>query len=113
MLTYYVIYRDEERVNPSGTFVVDVSNGRAFLWDHRKKAWSYNPDLVFRFLDDYRNYDRYVEVERSVAERVALIVSDGSSLPDDAGFNRIYLDTDESRSLSQPSCSPPTKKGSE
>ncbi|MGB2569389.1 hypothetical protein ACPFP2_13185 [Micromonospora citrea] len=60
---------------------MEAATGDALLWDHRKKTWSYNPELVVRFLDDYRNIDRYEEVGREVAERVAALVSGGPPLP--------------------------------
>ncbi|MEV4479193.1 hypothetical protein [Micromonospora coxensis] len=70
---------------------MEAATGDALLWDHRKKAWSYNPELVVRFLDDYRNIDRYEEVGREVAERVAALVSGGSSLPaEDAITQRFH-----------------------
>ncbi|RLK25409.1 hypothetical protein DER29_3414 [Micromonospora sp. M71_S20] len=83
MLTYYVIYRDDAKARPAGIFVMDLATGSAILWNHRKAAWAYDPDLVLRFLDDYRNLDRYENVDRSAVEAVVREVTGGEGLPDE------------------------------
>jgi hypothetical protein len=81
MLAYYLVYRNEERGVPRGVFVVDVRRGGALLWDHRRGEWSYDPDLVGRFLADYRNTDRYEDVGRPAVESVVREVTKGAALP--------------------------------
>ncbi|MEH1054617.1 hypothetical protein V6U89_05320 [Micromonospora sp. CPCC 206171] len=90
MLTYYVLYRDEERTKPSGVFVVDEAKGHAVIWDHRQGCWSYNPDLAFRFLADYRNIDRFNTLDRAAMERVAVQVTGGSALPSSEAIKRMF-----------------------
>ncbi|MFY1626785.1 hypothetical protein ACN268_26845 [Micromonospora sp. WMMD735] len=90
MLTYYVLFRSAETADPVGIFVVDAVTGHALLWDHRRRSWTYNPDLVARFLDDHRNFGRYREVDRSVADRAAVDVSGGQTLPDVDAIERIF-----------------------
>ncbi|GAB3945277.1 hypothetical protein [Micromonospora vulcania] len=90
MLTYYAIYRMDEKGDPAGLFIMDVGFGQAILWDHRAQAWSYDPDLVVRFLDDYRNIDRYRTVDRATAEGVALAVTGGVSLPDEQAIRGMF-----------------------
>lgn len=55
----------------------------AMLWDHRAKAWVYDPALVGRVLDDHRNFDRYRTVDREMAERAAPEITGGENLPDE------------------------------
>ncbi|SCL52204.1 hypothetical protein [Micromonospora peucetia] len=83
MLTYYVIYRDDAKVRPAGIFVMDPVTEAAILWNHRQGAWTYDPSLVVRFLDDYRNLDRYENVDRSTVEGLVQEITGGASLPDD------------------------------
>lgn len=85
MLTYYVIYRNDDKADPRGLFVMDVERGGALLWNHRRGGWSYDPALVVRFLDDYRNLDRYENVERSVAADLSERIT-GMALPDEKFF---------------------------
>nr|WTA68701.1 hypothetical protein OHB51_05940 [Micromonospora sp. NBC_00855] len=90
-LTYYVIYRNDERTGgPAGLFVMDVGAGNAILWDHRSGHWAFDPALVVRFVDDYRNLDRYETVDRATAERVAETVSGGTALPDEDGIRAMF-----------------------
>ncbi|WP_346536398.1 hypothetical protein [Micromonospora sp. DPT] len=89
-MTFYVLYRDEERTKPSGVFVVDEVNGHAVIWDHRQRCWSYNPDLAFRFLADYRNLDRVNTLDRAAMERVAVQVTGGSTLPSSEAIERMF-----------------------
>jgi hypothetical protein len=83
-LTYYLVYRDESRVETRGIFVMDAATGSAILWNHRLGEWTYDPDLVVRFLDDYRNGDRYENVDRAAAEGAAGPITGGSVLPEEA-----------------------------
>jgi hypothetical protein len=90
-LTYYVIYRNDERAGgPAGLFVMDVGEGKAILWDHRSGGWAFDPALVVRFVNDYRNADRYETVDRATAERVAETVSGGAALPDEEGIRALF-----------------------
>lgn len=89
MLTYYVVYRDEGKTRPVGIFVMDVVTGAALLWDHRQRAWTYDPSLVVRFLDDYRNSDRYENVARSAVEGLAHTITGGGKLPDEHALTSI------------------------
>ncbi|MCO1598670.1 hypothetical protein M8C17_26325 [Micromonospora sp. RHAY321] len=89
-MSYYVIYRSDEKGPPAGLFVMDSGRGQAILWDHRKRAWAYDPGLVVRFLDDYRNIDRYDNVDRAVAERVAEAVTGGEKLPDESLIRAMF-----------------------
>ncbi|MEV1146362.1 hypothetical protein [Micromonospora sp. NPDC049799] len=92
MLTYYVIYRNDEKNSPRGLFIMDTRRGGALLWDHRQGAWSYDPALVVRFLDDYRNLDRYVSVPRSDAEGVVGEITGGEHLPEENALESMIED---------------------
>ncbi|MEU4339172.1 hypothetical protein AB0F59_31755 [Micromonospora lupini] len=82
LLTYYVIYRNDERLGgPAGLFVMDSGAGKAILWDHRAREWAVDTGLVLRFVNDHRNIDRYETVDRRAAESVAEVVTGGRSLP--------------------------------
>ncbi|MET8119056.1 hypothetical protein [Micromonospora sp. NPDC005189] len=90
-MTYYVIYRNDERVGgPAGLFVMDVGVGKAILWDHRRRDWAFDPDLVVRFVNDLRNLDRYETVDRSTAESVAEIVTGGTALPNEEAIRAMF-----------------------
>ncbi|MET8356436.1 hypothetical protein [Micromonospora sp. NPDC005171] len=90
-MTYYVIYRNDERVGgPAGLFVMDVGTGNAILWDHRSGHWAFDPALVVRFVNDYRNVDRFETVDRATAERVAETVSGGIALPDEDDIRAMF-----------------------
>lgn len=86
-----MIYRNDAQTEPSGLFVVDAGSGDAVLWDHRAGAWAYNPDLVVRFLDDYRNADRYKDVSRAAAEAVARTVTSKGELPDESSIRAMFV----------------------
>ncbi|MBO4164798.1 hypothetical protein [Micromonospora antibiotica] len=90
MLTYYVLSRNAQTAEPAGVFVIDPARGHALMWDHRRRSWVYNPGLVTRFLDDYRNLDRYREVDRVAADQVALAVTGGQFLPDAETIEGIF-----------------------
>ena len=60
------------------------------LWDHRAQAWVYNPGLVVRFLDDYRNFERQEEVDRETAERITPDITGGEPLPDEETIAWIF-----------------------
>ena len=66
MYTYYVIYRAEDRTTPTGVFVRQQGEGHDLIWDHRAKAWVYDPDLVARFLG---NYDKRIATGRWTGRR--------------------------------------------
>jgi hypothetical protein len=83
MYSYYAVYNKRDRDQVAGLFVMDVRAGHGLLWDHRLKAWSYNPELVLRFLDDDRNDDRWDSVDRAIAERIAPSITGGEELPDE------------------------------
>ena len=103
MLTYYVIYRNDERVGgPAGLFVMDVGAGNAILWDHRSGRWAFDPALVVRFVNDYRNMDRFETVDRATAERVAETVSGGHALPHEDDIRAMFA-PDASAGGPQPS----------
>lgn len=57
--------------------------GRGILWDHWAKAWVYDPDLIVRYIDDYRNYERYEAIDRATAERITPNITGGEELPDE------------------------------
>ncbi|WP_141714689.1 hypothetical protein [Micromonospora mirobrigensis] len=90
MLSYYVIYRNEDRADPAGMIIMDVATGDAILWDQREHAWVYNPALVIRFLDDYRNFDRVTSVDRSSAEVVVRGITGGAPLPEEELARAIF-----------------------
>ncbi|MFG1839348.1 hypothetical protein ACGFH8_13025 [Micromonospora sp. NPDC049175] len=90
-LTYYAVYRSDENRVPAGLFVLDAGRGEALLWDHRCGWWAYDPNLVVRFLDDYQNIDRYDNVDRAEAERIAPIVTGSPGLPDEAAFRLMLV----------------------
>ena len=83
MFTYYLIYRTRAKTAPTGIFVTEDAEGHAMLWDHRARAWVYDPALVVRFLDDYRNGGRYETADRETAERVTPQITRGEKLPDE------------------------------
>ncbi|MEU8209376.1 hypothetical protein AB0B85_09265 [Micromonospora sp. NPDC049044] len=85
-LSYYAVWRSDESRLPVGLFVLDAGQGQALLWDHRRGSWAYDPNLVVRFLDDYRNVDRYENIDRAKAEQIAPIVTGSPGLPDEAAF---------------------------
>ena len=89
MLAYYVLYRTDEKTRPTGIFVMG-SGGHALIWDHRQKAWSYNPSLVVRIVDDYRNFDRYETVDRETVERIAPQVTGGEQVPDEESIHWVF-----------------------
>ncbi|MET8465873.1 hypothetical protein ACFYPX_03850 [Micromonospora zamorensis] len=89
-MSYYVIYRTDEQGEPAGLFVMDAGLGQAILWDHRARAWACDPGLVVRFLDDYRNVDRYKNVGRAAAEAVAEAVTGGEKLPDERSIRAMF-----------------------
>ncbi|MEU4550831.1 hypothetical protein [Micromonospora violae] len=89
-MSYYVIYRIDEQSGPAGLFVMDAGLGQAILWDHRAQAWAYDPGLVVRFLDDYRNADRYKNVSRADAEAVVEAVTGRRELPDEASIRAMF-----------------------
>ncbi|MGC4876272.1 hypothetical protein ACLQ26_08425 [Micromonospora sp. DT43] len=92
-MSYYVIYRnDDVQGGPAGIFVMDAGLGQAILWDHRARAWAYDPGLVVRFLDDYRNADRYKNVSRADAVAVAAAVTGGAELPDETSIRAMFKD---------------------
>lgn len=80
----------DTKTEPSGIFVTDDAHGDALLWDHRAKAWVYDPALVVRFLDDYRNWDRYETVDRETAERIVPQVTGGEKLPDEESIRWVF-----------------------
>jgi hypothetical protein len=94
MLTYYVLYRSDEKVDPVGVFIVDPTNGHALVWDHRRRAWTYDPGLAVRFLDDYRNFDRYETVDRSALERFVEQITGGVQLPDERSVQAMFAQGD-------------------
>ncbi|MFG1650717.1 hypothetical protein ACGFIE_12355 [Micromonospora sp. NPDC049275] len=71
---------------------MDAGLGQAILWDHRVRAWAYDPGLVVRFLDDYRNADRYKSVSRADAAAVAVAVTGGIELPDETSIRAMFKD---------------------
>jgi hypothetical protein len=90
MFTYYVIYPDDRTKQPVGLFVTEDSQGHAMLWDHRAKAWVYDPALVVRFLDDYQHIDEYETVDRETAERATPQITGGEQLPDEETIAWIF-----------------------
>ncbi|MFG1884929.1 hypothetical protein [Micromonospora sp. NPDC049102] len=93
-MTYYVIYRNDERVGgPAGLFVMDSGAGKAVLWDHRAREWAVDTGLVVRFVNDDRNIDRYETVDRAEAEGVAAVVTGGGRLPDEDRIHALFAAT--------------------
>ncbi|MER7889173.1 hypothetical protein ABTX15_05045 [Micromonospora sp. NPDC094482] len=85
-LAYYLICPESAEESPRGIFVMDVRSGGAILWNHRGRSWVYDPGLVTRFLDDYRNADRYQSVERQVVQGFVRDITGQTALPDEAAF---------------------------
>ncbi|MGI5525614.1 hypothetical protein ACQEUX_32375 [Micromonospora sp. CA-259024] len=85
-----MIYPIDGQGGPAGLFVMDAGLGHAVLWDHRAREWAYDPGLVVRFLDDYRNVDRYKNVNRAAAESVAETVTGGEKLPDESSIRAMF-----------------------
>lgn len=48
------------------------------------------PRLIVRFLDDYRNVDRYTNVSRAAAEAVVEAVTGGEKLPDEKKIRAMF-----------------------
>ena len=99
MLAYYAIYKDDITVDnpqpPAGIFILDTKTNDALLWNHRSKAWQYDPRLVLEFLDDDRNWDRVEEVDRATAERITVEITKASygyiqELPDEDTIRWIF-----------------------
>ncbi|MET7666516.1 hypothetical protein [Micromonospora luteifusca] len=86
-LSYYLFYRTDQSTVPAGLFVVGASQGEALLWDHRRGTWAYDPGLVTRFLNDYRNFDRCENVDRMRAEQVVQAITGVPALPDETAFH--------------------------
>lgn len=72
---------------------MDVGAGKAILWDHRSRGWAFDPGLVVRFVNDYRNIDRFETVDRATAENVAVTVTGGTALPDEEGIRAMFAAT--------------------
>ncbi|MFI1192220.1 hypothetical protein ACH4T9_02915 [Micromonospora sp. NPDC020750] len=83
MLTYYTIYRTEEKGEAAGLFIMDVDSGDALVWSNRLHEWTYNPGLAVRFLDDYRNFGRYEELGAAEVQPIAERLT-GAALPGEA-----------------------------
>ncbi|GIF66072.1 hypothetical protein Ais01nite_41070 [Asanoa ishikariensis] len=90
MYSYYAIFATDERLEPAGLIVMDAGPGHALLWDHRLRAWAYNPDLAVGFLDDYRNDERQERVDRAAAERIARDITGGEELPDEETIGWVF-----------------------
>ncbi|HEX6968031.1 MAG TPA: hypothetical protein VF174_04335 [Micromonosporaceae bacterium] len=88
MLSYFLLYRTREQTSPTGLFVKSVEH--AILWDHREKAWVYDPELVARYLDSVDNIDRYRKVDRQTAEQAAPQITGGERLPDEETIRWIF-----------------------
>ncbi|WP_346119516.1 hypothetical protein [Micromonospora coerulea] len=71
---------------------MDAAHGHAMLWDHRRRAWTYNPGLAIRLLDDHRNFDRYEEVDRQTADQLVPGVTGGVPLPDEASIRSVFTE---------------------
>ncbi|WP_234587719.1 hypothetical protein [Micromonospora sp. MH99] len=90
-MTYYVIYRNDERTGgPAGLFVMSSDAGKALLWDHRVGDWVVDTDLVLRFINNLGNIDRFETVDRAQAESVADVVTGGRALPDEHGLRALF-----------------------
>ncbi|MEU8327406.1 hypothetical protein [Micromonospora sp. NPDC048839] len=85
-----MIYRTDDQERLVGIFVMDAGLGQAILWDHRARVWAYDPDLVVRFLDDYRNVGRYKSVSRAAVEAVVEAVTGGEKLPDESSIRAMF-----------------------
>ncbi|MBG6067782.1 hypothetical protein [Micromonospora ureilytica] len=90
-LTYYVVYRVDDVRIPAGLFVLGAGHGEALLWDHRCGSWAYDPGLVTRFLNDYRNVDRYDNIDRAEADQIAPTVTGLAGLPDEEAFHLLLV----------------------
>jgi hypothetical protein len=95
MLSYYAIYKHDTTEHPTepptGIAFLDNGTGDGMIWDHMQKAWVYDPGLIIRFLDDYRNQDRFKTVDRATAEAVTLEVTGGKEgLPDEETIRWIF-----------------------
>jgi hypothetical protein len=91
MLSYYAIYDHDTRERARGIALLDNRTGDGMIWDHLQKAWVYNPELIVRFLDDHRNWDRVEEIGREKAEEVTLQVTEGKeALPDEETIGWIF-----------------------
>ena len=88
MLSYFLIYRTDAQSTPTGLFV--KKSPHAMLWDHRAKAWVYDPELVGRFIHRLDNIDRYRKVDRETAERAAPQITGGEKLPDEETIGWIF-----------------------
>lgn len=86
-----MVFKTEELKEPTGIFVVDVApTGHAMLWDHRSKAWRYDPGLVARTLENDDSFDRWSKVDRATAERWTPQVTGGHPLPSEDWFRWVF-----------------------
>ena len=89
MYAYYAVYEDPEKTDPVGIFVREPGQGHAMLWDHKARAWVYDPRLVGRFLTE-SDSDTYRKVDRETAEGITPAVTGGEGLPDEETIAWIF-----------------------
>jgi hypothetical protein len=89
MFYYHAVFQTHLEEAPAGLIVEESVGGplRAVIWNHRLKAWTFNPTAAARFLrhDDYE--DRRQRVDRTRAEEIARNL--GTELPSEEELHRI------------------------
>jgi len=91
MLAYYALYLEKVGQGPpEGIIVMDPASGDAMMWDHLSSAWTYDPELAVRFLDNGRNFDRYEPIDRATAEQITPGITSGEPLPDEETIRWVY-----------------------
>ncbi|MFD0593571.1 hypothetical protein ACFQZ4_14450 [Catellatospora coxensis] len=73
------------QVETSGEGIIVTHGGvDAMLWDHRQKAWVYDPTTVAYVMDHHDYVDRSEEISREQAEELTLQITKGKeALPDE------------------------------
>lgn len=89
-MEYYALYRRGTSDSACGIIVGEAGEGHFVLWDHRAGGWVYDPAFAVRFMDNHENWDRYDEVDRSVAELFVPRITGGEQLPDEETFRWIF-----------------------
>lgn len=90
MLEYFATYRNGTTQPPTGIIVAEAAQGDFLIWDHRARAWVYDPALAVRYLDDHRNLDKYQNVDRETAERIVPGITGGEKLPDEDSIRWVF-----------------------
>jgi hypothetical protein len=97
MFLYRATFRTGQEEPAAGLIAEEPTNGpfRAVVWNHRARAWTFNPEAAASFLLDDRNFDRWTEVDRTKAEEIARTF--GTELPTEEELHRMCEEGDRTR----------------